>query len=195
MITVSVVEEGIGGIPGSRDVIRLEVGDAGPIGEHVDKTLNDPANHGCLAAEVSRNWPCEMVDVLLRQDANVLEVEAMKRVNEFALHHVKARVLVSRFEDGKKGNMPIRLVVDPFALIGTFNSEDAINDSDGKTDGKRILKAVFVVERDGSDHVEDPQGNVIDEATLSPRHRKAIQGQRAVKSDGHRWRIFLYDYV
>ena len=195
MITVLIVEEDVGGIPGSRDMIRLEVDDASPIGEHVDKALNDPVNHGCLAAEVSRNWPCEMVDVLLRQDANVLEVEAMKRVNEFALHHAKARVFVSRFEGGKKGNMPIRLVVDPFALIGTFNSEATINDSDGKTDGKKILKAVFVIERDGSDHIEDPQGNVIDEATLSPRHRKAIQGQRTVKPDGHRWRIFLYDYV
>ena len=194
MITVSVVEEDVGGIPGSRDIIRLEVGDASPIGEHVDKALNDPANRGCLAAEVSRDWPCEMVDVLLRQDANVLEIEAMKRVNEFALHHAKARVLVSRFEDGKK-DMPIRLVVDPFALIGTFNSEATINDSDGKTDGKKILKAVFVVERDGSDHVEDPQGNVIDEVTLSQKHQNAIRHQRTVKPDGHRWRIFLYDYV
>ena len=60
---------------------------------------------------------------------------------------------------------------------------------------KRVLAAVFVVERDGSDHVEDPQGNVIDETTLSQRHQNAIRHQRTVKPDGHRWRIFLYDYV
>ena len=60
---------------------------------------------------------------------------------------------------------------------------------------KRVLAAVFVVERDGSDHVEDPQGNVIAEATLSQKHQNAIRHQRTVKPDGHRWRIFLYNYV
>lgn len=64
-----------------------------------------------------------------------------------------------------------------------------------KSSEKRILAAVFVVERDGSDHVEDPQGNVIDETTLSQKHQNAIRHQRTVKPDGHRWRIFLYDYV
>lgn len=64
-----------------------------------------------------------------------------------------------------------------------------------KSSEKRILAAVFVVERDGSDHVEDPQGNVIAEATLSQKHRNTIRLQRTVKPDGHRWRISLYDYV
>ena len=64
-----------------------------------------------------------------------------------------------------------------------------------KSREKRVLAAVFVVERDGSDHVEDPQGNVIDETTLSQKHQNAIRHQRTVKPDGHRWRIFLYDYV
>ena len=67
--------------------------------------------------------------------------------------------------------------------------------TDSKSGSKRILAAVFVVERDGSDHVEDPQGNVIDETTLSQRHQNAIRHQRTVKPDGHRWRIFLYDYI
>ena len=64
-----------------------------------------------------------------------------------------------------------------------------------KSREKRVLAAVFVVERDGSDHIEDPQGNVIDEVTLSQKHQNAIRHQRTVKPDGHRWRIFLYDYV
>ena len=67
--------------------------------------------------------------------------------------------------------------------------------TDSKSREKRVLAAVFVVERDGSDHVEDPQGNVIDETTLSQKHQNAIRHQRTVKPDGHRWRIFLYDYV
>ena len=64
-----------------------------------------------------------------------------------------------------------------------------------KSGEKRVLAAVFVVERDGSDHVEDPQGNVIAEAALSQKHQNAIRHQRTVKPDDHRWRIFLYDYV
>ena len=67
--------------------------------------------------------------------------------------------------------------------------------TDSKSREKRVLAAVFVVERDGSDHVEDPQGNVIDETTLSQKHQNAIRLQRTVNPDGHRWRIFLYDYV
>ena len=64
-----------------------------------------------------------------------------------------------------------------------------------KSGAKRVLAAVFVVERDGSDHLEDPQGNVINEVTFSQKHQNAIRNQRTVKPDGHRWRIFLYDYV
>lgn len=64
-----------------------------------------------------------------------------------------------------------------------------------KSDAKRVLAAVFVIERDGSDHVEDPHGNVINEMTLSQKHQNAIRLQRTVKPDGHRWHISLYDYV
>ena len=67
--------------------------------------------------------------------------------------------------------------------------------TDSKSREKKVLAAVFVVERDGSDHVEDPQGNVIDETTLSQKHQNAIRHQRTVNPDGHRWCIFLYDYV
>ena len=44
-----------------------------------------------------------------------------------------------------------------------------------KSDAKRVLAAVFVIERDGSDHVEDPHGNVINEMTLSQKHQNAIR--------------------
>ena len=77
----------------------------------------------------------------------------------------------------------------------TIQKMPTVKTPESKSGEKRVLAAVFVVERDGSDHVEDPQGNVIDETTLSQKHQNAIRHQRAVKPDGHRWRIFLYDYV
>ena len=63
-----------------------------------------------------------------------------------------------------------------------------------KSREKRVLAAVFVVERDGSDHVEDPQGNVIDEMTLSQKHQNAFQGKdvqvkaRVVRMDSEEYR-------